>query len=81
MGDPQPGEQWYQRSPCTVVKVLGPTSGSPAWRCSQGAGHARVGVEGGGSPLYPIELYVSSVSAPHSFDYFSFVVIFFKLEI
>ena len=36
VGDPQNGEQWYQRSAWTVLKVLNPTSGFPAWGSNKG---------------------------------------------
>ena len=34
--DPQIGEKLYQRSSCTVAKVLGPTADSPAWESGKG---------------------------------------------
>ena len=36
MNDPQTGEQ-YQSSSCTIVKVLKPISGFPAWRSNKGS--------------------------------------------
>ena len=36
IGDPQTGEPEYQQSFCTVLKVLGPTPGFPAWGSGKG---------------------------------------------
>ena len=36
VGEPQTGEQLYQRSSHTIVKVLNPTSGFPAWGSNKG---------------------------------------------
>ena len=36
VGNPQTGEQLYQRSSLTVVKVLGPTADYPTWGSSKG---------------------------------------------
>ena len=35
MGDPQTGQQLYQRSSHTVAKVLGPKTDFPTWRCGK----------------------------------------------
>ena len=39
VGDSQTGEQWYQRSSPTAVKILSPTSGFPAWGSRKGTGN------------------------------------------
>ena len=36
VGDPQTREQLYQRSSCTVAKVLGPTTDFPTWGPGKG---------------------------------------------
>ena len=41
MGDPQTGEQLYQRGSNTVGKVLGATADFPTWRSSKGTGFPR----------------------------------------
>ena len=38
MGDPQTGEQKYQRRSHTIVKILNPMSGFPAWESDKGTG-------------------------------------------
>ena len=35
-GDPQTGEQFYQRSSCTSAKVLGPATDFPTWDLAKG---------------------------------------------
>ena len=39
VGDSQTGEQWYQRSSHTAVKILSPTSGFPGWGSRKGTGN------------------------------------------
>ena len=39
VSDPQTGAQYYQRSPPSVVKVLNPTPGFPAWGADKGTGY------------------------------------------
>ena len=39
VGDSQTGEQWYQRSSPTAVKILSPTSGFPAWGSRKSTGN------------------------------------------
>ena len=41
MGDPQTGEQEYQSTPLTVLKLLNSTPGFPAWGSDEGAGTPR----------------------------------------
>ena len=36
VGDPQTREQLYQRSPCPVAKVIGPTTDFPTWGSNKG---------------------------------------------
>ena len=39
VGDPQTGEQKYQRNSCAVVKVLGPTLDFPTCESIKGTGN------------------------------------------
>ena len=41
MGDPQTGEQYYQRNSHTAVNVLNPMAGFPVWDTAKGPGIPR----------------------------------------